>query len=89
MRVVSRRGLVLHAARQGRNLKSGDVAEFVALVKKIGARIAGLDAAEHDQLCAWISHVPQMLSTALASTLVEEYGEKPRCWNPADELCAR
>jgi prephenate dehydrogenase len=57
------------------NLKTGRIGEFVALVRKIGARIALMDAAEHDQLCAWISHVPQMLSTALASTLVEEYGE--------------
>jgi prephenate dehydrogenase len=38
--------------------------------------VASLDAAEHDDLCAWISHVPQMLSTALAATLVEEYGER-------------
>jgi prephenate dehydrogenase len=57
-------------------LKSGIVGEYLKLVKKTGARIAELDAAEHDQLCAWISHVPQMISTALAATLVEEYGEK-------------
>ncbi len=56
-------------------LKTGKAAELLALVKKIGARIAVLEANDHDQLCAWISHVPQMLSTALASTLVEEYGE--------------
>ena len=55
--------------------KSGIVAEYLRLVKKTGARIALLDPAEHDQLCAWISHVPQMISTALAATLVEEYGE--------------
>ena len=30
---------------------------------------------EHDQLCAWISHLPQMISTALAATLVDEFGE--------------
>jgi prephenate dehydrogenase len=35
-----------------------------------------LDPTEHDELCAWISHVPQMVSTALAATLVEEYGER-------------
>ena len=59
----------------GQNLKSGRVAEFIALIRKIGAKPAILDSAEHDQLCAWISHVPQMISTALASALVEEYGE--------------
>src|SRR3977135_3776478 len=30
---------------------------------------------EHDRLCAWISHLPQMVSTALAATLVDELGE--------------
>ena len=43
--------------------------------RKIGARVASMDAAEHDELCAWISHLPQMISTALAASLVEEYGE--------------
>lgn len=56
-------------------LKSGRIAEFIALIRKTGTRVSLLDAAEHDELCAWISHVPQMISTALASTLVEEYGE--------------
>ena len=60
----------------GQKLNSGMVGEYLKLVKKTGARIAEVDAAEHDQLCAWISHVPQMISTALAATLVEEYGEK-------------
>jgi prephenate dehydrogenase len=58
----------------GQKLKTGIVGEYLRLVKKTGARIAELDAAEHDQLCAWISHVPQMISTALAATLVDEYG---------------
>jgi prephenate dehydrogenase len=60
----------------GQKLKSGIVGEYLKLIKKTGARIAEVDAAEHDELCAWISHVPQMISTALAATLVEEYGEQ-------------
>ncbi len=60
----------------GPKLKSGIVGEYLKLVKRTGARIAELDPEEHDELCAWISHVPQMISTALAATLVEEYGEK-------------
>lgn len=56
-------------------LKSKRSVEFMTLVRKVGARLAVLNAAEHDELCAWISHVPQMISTALASTLVEEYGD--------------
>jgi len=57
-------------------MKAGQVGEYIACVKKIGAKVEILDADAHDQLCAWISHIPQMLSTALASTLVEEYGER-------------
>ena len=49
--------------------------EFLEWVEAIGGRIASLDASAHDQLCAWISHLPQMISTALAATLVDEYGE--------------
>ena len=60
---------------RNQSFKSGRSAEFAALIRKVGARVAVLEAAEHDELCAWISHVPQMISTALASTLVEEYGE--------------
>ena len=59
---------------QEQDLNSGRIAEYVRLVKKIGARVAALEPTEHDQLCAWISHVPQMIATSLASLLVEEYG---------------
>lgn len=58
------------------HLKSGTVREYLRLLTKMGARLASLDAAEHDQLCAWISHVPQMIATSFASLLVEEYGTK-------------
>jgi prephenate dehydrogenase len=56
------------------NLNEGLVAEFTGWIDAIGARIAMLPAEEHDRLCAWISHVPQMMSTALAAALVEEFG---------------
>jgi prephenate dehydrogenase len=59
----------------GQKIRAGRIAEYVAWIKKIGARIEILDADAHDQLCAWISHVPQMISTALAATLVSEYWE--------------
>ncbi len=59
----------------GQNVYSGLSGEFVEWIETIGARVAGMDAPEHDQLCAWISHLPQMISTALAAALVEEYGE--------------
>jgi len=56
------------------NLNEGSFAEFSGWIDAIGARIAILPAEDHDRLCAWISHVPQMLSTALAAALVEEFG---------------
>jgi len=58
----------------GQNLNDGVLADFTGWIDAIGARIAMLPADEHDRLCAWISHVPQMMSTALASALVEEFG---------------
>ena len=57
------------------NVNEGLFADFVGLIDRIGARIAMLPADEHDRFCAWISHVPQMISTALAAALVEEFGE--------------
>jgi len=58
------------------NLNEGLIAEFAGWIDAIGARIATLPAEDHDRLCAWISHVPQMISTALASALVEEFGSE-------------
>jgi prephenate dehydrogenase len=59
----------------GQDVRQGLSGEFLKWVGKTGAKIASLDAEAHDKLCAWISHVPQMISTALAAALVEEYGE--------------
>jgi prephenate dehydrogenase len=58
------------------------VAESTALelewrewVAKFGCRTMDMDAARHDVLCAWVSHLPQMLSTALAALLEDEFGD--------------
>jgi prephenate dehydrogenase len=59
----------------GQNLSEGLFAEFAGWIDQIGARIAMLPPDDHDRLCAWISHLPQMISTALAAALVEEFGE--------------
>ena len=58
----------------GQSLNEGLFAEFAGWIDAIGARIAMLPPDEHDRLCAWISHVPQMIATALAAALVEEFG---------------
>ena len=60
----------------GQNVHDGLSGEFLKWVKRIGARISAIDAEEHDRLCAWISHLPQLISTALAALLVDEYGNK-------------
>ena len=49
--------------------------EFITLLGSIGARVITLDPERHDLLCAWISHLPQMISTALTSVLREELGD--------------
>ena len=59
----------------GQNVYDGLSGEYLEWVEKIGGRIASMDAVEHDRLCGWISHLPQMISTALAAALVDEYGE--------------
>ncbi len=42
-----------------------------------GARTLDIDAMRHDELCAWVSHLPQMLSTALAALLEDKFGDAP------------
>lgn len=59
----------------GQKIFGGLSGEFLEWVGKIGAAVASMEPAAHDQLCAWISHLPQMISTALAASLVDEYGE--------------
>jgi prephenate dehydrogenase len=46
-------------------------------VESIGCRTLDLDATRHDQLVAWISHLPQFLATALTALLQSEVGDAP------------
>lgn len=46
-------------------------AEFVTWIRKIGAVPVSLSPEEHDRVVALTSHLPQLLSTALAATLAE------------------
>lgn len=52
-------------------------AEWRALVMQTGAHTLDLDPARHDELCAWVSHLPQFLSTALAALIEERFGGDP------------
>jgi prephenate dehydrogenase len=58
----------------GQNVDEGVTGEYLEWIEKMGAKIGTLDPDTHDRLCAWISHLPQMISTALAASLVEEFG---------------
>ena len=49
--------------------------EYLDLLRTIGAHVISMEAARHDRLCAWISHLPQMIATALACALREELGD--------------
>lgn len=61
----------------GQDIRTGLAGEYIALIESLGAKIICIDADKHDRVCAWISHLPQMLSTALAVTVAEELGDDP------------
>jgi prephenate dehydrogenase len=42
-----------------------------------GSRMLDMDPVKHDELCAWVSHLPQMLSTALSALLEDKFGDAP------------
>ena len=46
-------------------------------VEAFGCSIVELDATRHDELVAWVSHLPQFLSTALTALLQAEVGDAP------------
>jgi len=62
----------------GQDIAQPHLAAFVELLNKAGARVLTFDPQEHDRICAFVSHLPQMISTAFASTLVDELGDDPQ-----------
>lgn len=46
-------------------------------VARFGCRMLDLDPARHDEICAWASHLPQMLGTALAALFEDTFPEGP------------
>ena len=65
--------------------KEGDIApeaaslgmEWMQWIRAIGCRVIELEAGRHDELVAWVSHLPQFLSTALTALLQTELGNAP------------
>jgi prephenate dehydrogenase len=47
---------------------------FIAWLDRIGARVLPIGADEHDRVVSLTSHLPQLLSTALASVVAERIG---------------
>jgi prephenate dehydrogenase len=48
--------------------------EFVAAM---GSRVIDIDASRHDEMVAWVSHLPQFTATALSALLEDEVGDAP------------
>jgi prephenate dehydrogenase len=51
--------------------------EWMQWIRAFGCRVLEIDAARHDELVAWVSHLPQFLSTALTALLQTEVGDAP------------
>ena len=46
-------------------------------VSAMGSRTLDLEPARHDELVAWVSHLPQFVATALSALLENEVGDAP------------
>jgi prephenate dehydrogenase len=62
----------------GQDLAQPNIASYVDLLNRIGTRVVTFDPHKHDRICALVSHLPQMMSTAFAAMLVEELGDDPQ-----------
>jgi len=63
--------------QSGQDIRAGIAGEYLALIERMGTNIVRMPADDHDRVCAWISHLPQMLSTALAGSVADELGDDP------------
>jgi prephenate dehydrogenase len=65
--------------------KEGDISreaaafgmDWMECIRAFGCRVLELEATRHDELVAWVSHLPQFLSTALTALLQMEVGDAP------------
>lgn len=56
----------------GRSMPESPVAdEFRGWLEELGCHVNVMSGVEHDRTVAWTSHMPQLISTALAGTLAE------------------
>ena len=52
-------------------------AEWRGWVGRFGCRVLEMEAGRHDVVCAWVSHMPQMVATAMAALLEDEFRGSP------------
>ncbi len=69
--------------RSGAELETPQVREFIGWIEKIGAFTVILSPAEHDQIVAYTSHLPQLASTGLAALLEGRSAPKSGVFGPA------
>jgi len=61
-----------------RSVRSAElVKDWRDLVTAMGSKTIDLDPVRHDELVAWVSHLPQFTATALSALLEEEIGDAP------------
>jgi prephenate dehydrogenase len=53
------------------------VQDWRTWVAAMGSRVIDLDPLRHDELVAWVSHLPQFVSTAMCALLEDEVGNAP------------
>jgi prephenate dehydrogenase len=53
------------------------VKDWRGWVIAMGSKCIDLEAARHDELVAWVSHLPQFTATAMSALLEEEVGDAP------------
>ena len=52
------------------------IGEFVRWLEAIGCRVSVMPPDNHDRVVAWTSHLPQLISTALAASIVDSLDEQ-------------
>jgi prephenate dehydrogenase len=61
-----------------RSLSSAElIRDWRTWVAAVGAKVIDIDPARHDELVAWISHLPQFVATGLSALLEDQIGDAP------------
>jgi prephenate dehydrogenase len=51
--------------------------EWREWVSRFGAVVREMEAERHDEVCAWVSHLPQMVATAISAMLEDRFAGDP------------